>query len=212
MKPNNIETVDLLQKARDGDPVALDELLRLYRPRILKMVNFRIDPRIRSRVDQSDVVQETFMEASKRLPDYLEAPRSPFFLWIRKIAGQKLIDVHRRHLGAQCRNAGQEFSVGQINRPAASSVWLAQHLVDRIGTPSQICVREETTTAIQEAIDSMNPDDREILVMRQFEELSNQEAAQELGIEPAAASKRFVRALQRLQSTVEQLGLTQSLH
>lgn len=205
-----MDAVDLFQKARSGDQDAVDELLRQYRPRILKMVSVRMDPRIRGRVDQSDVVQDAFLEVARRLPEYLDSPGSPLFLWIRKIAGYKLIDVHRRHMGAQARRADQEMSIDRASRPAASSVWLAQYLVDRIDSPSQLVSRKETIAALQEALDSMNPDDREILVLRQFEELSNQEAAQELGIEPAAASKRFVRALRRLQSILEQLGLDPS--
>ncbi len=208
---SDVDVEDLWQKAQGGDPAAVDELLRQYRPRIVKMVTLRIDPRIRGRVDQSDVVQETFLEVTRRLPEYLEQPGSPFFLWIRKIAGHKLIDAHRRHLGAQARRADREMSIDQAHRPAASSVWLAQQLVDGMDTPSRLVAREETMAALREGLDSMNPDDREILVLRQFEELTNQEAAQELGIEPAAASKRFVRALQRLQSILTSLGLDRSL-
>ena len=205
-----LDSVDLLRKAQHGYNIAFEKLLREYRPRILKMVKFRIDPRIRGRVDQSDVVQETFLEVARQLPNF-ETAGPPFFLWLRKIAGNKLIDLHRRHLGAQARNADQEISIDQTNRPAASSVWLAQQLIDRIDTPSQVVSRMETRAALQAAIDSMKPDDREILVLRQFEELSNQEAAQELDIEPAAASKRFIRAIRRLQSILEQVGFDRSV-
>lgn len=207
-----LESAQLLQKVKDGDQNAAEELLRQYRPRISKMVNFRIDPRIRGRVDQSDVVQETYLEVATRLPKYLEAPEAPFFLWIRSIARHKLVDAHRRHLGAQLRSVNQEISIQQANRDASSSIWLAQHLVADIDTPSRMAVRQEKVTALQNALESMSADDREILVLRHFEELSNQEAAEELGIETAAASKRFVRALQRLQVILQNLGMDQSLN
>ena len=199
----------LLRDARTGDQDAIGELLQHYRQRIAKMVAVRMDPKIRSRVDQSDVVQDAYLEVAKRLPEYLEAPRAPFLRWVRKIANHKLIDVHRQHLGAQMRTAEQELSLDRIVRPAASSICLANQLMGRMGTPSQAVVQMENIAALQGALDEMKEEDREILVLRQFEELSNQETADELGIEPAAASKRFTRALQRLKIILEGLGLSE---
>jgi RNA polymerase sigma-70 factor (ECF subfamily) len=128
---------------------------------------------------------------------------------LRQIAGHKIIDVHRRHLGAQARNADLEISLDSGGRPLATSFCLAAQLLGQLTSPSQALIQAETRIALQDAINAMEPLDREILALRHFEELSNVEAAQELGIEPAAASKRFVRALQRLQRTLQDLGLVE---
>lgn len=197
----------LLNRAKTGDESAIGDLLDLHRERLLKMIQTRLNPRIRKRVDASDVMQESYLEAVKRLPEYLNGPQAPFFLWLRQITGYKIIDVHRRHLATQGRNA--DLEVGHVDRgwPKATSVCLATQVIDHLTTPSQILVKQETRAALQEAINGMNPNDREILALRHFEELTNEEAASEMGITPAAASKRFVRALQRLHGILVELDL-----
>jgi RNA polymerase sigma-70 factor (ECF subfamily) len=209
MTADSIDTRNLFERARAGDQEAIGDLLRSHRARLLNMVRTRLNPRIRGRVDESDVVQEAFLEAAQRLPEYLAGPRTPFFLWLRQILGHKIVDAHRRHLGAQVRNAEREISLDTGGRPIATSLCLAAQLLGQLTSPSQAMIRAETRVALQEAINAMEPLDREILALRHFEELSNQEAAQELGIEPAAASKRFVRALQRLQCILQDLGLVE---
>ena len=201
---------ELLQRARDQDLRAVDHLFELHRARLAKMVKTRMNPRIVARVDHSDVLQESYLEAARRLPEYLDAPRAPFYLWLRQIVGHKIIDAHRVHLGAQARNVAAEISITRGRCPAATSENLADLILGRLTSPSQAAVREETRLALQRTINELDPIDREILALRQFEELSNSEAAAELDIEPAAASKRFIRALQRLQQKLSDLQLLES--
>jgi len=143
-------------------------------------------------------VQEAYLDFARRLPEYLAEQKAPFFLWLRGLTGQRLIDLHRRHLGAQMRDAGQEVSLYRGAFPAASSVSLANQLLGRLTSPTQAAVRAEMQLRLQEALNAMDPLDREVLILRHFEELSNGETADVLGIEKSAASKRYVRALARL--------------
>ena len=209
MDPKQDDTELLLKNAQAGDQTALNNLVDLHRGRLAKMVKTRLNPKIKQRVDQSDVIQESLLEAAKRLPEYLAAPRSPFFLWLRQIVGQKIIDVHRRHLGAEARDAKLEISIDRPAVPVATSICLAAQLLGRLTSPSGVAIRRETEHALQDAINELEPLDREILALRQFEELTNVEAAAELNIEPAAASKRFVRALKRLQEILVRLDLVE---
>ena len=144
------------------------------------------------------MLQEAYLDFAKRLPEYLADQKVPFFLWLRGLAGQRLVDLHRTHLGAQMRDAGQEVSLYRGALPAASSVSLANQLLGRLTSPTQAAVRAEMQVRLQEALNAMEPLDREILVLRHFEELSNNETAEVLGIQSAAASKRYMRALVRL--------------
>lgn len=198
---------ELVALAAEGDTRAQDRLFDRYRDRLKKMVRMRLNPRLQGRVDDSDVLQDTYVEAARRLPDYLKGPRAPFFLWLRQITSQRLIDVHRRHLGARARDAGLEISLHRGRLPLASSVSLAAQLLGRLTSPSEAAVRAETRLALQEALNRMDELDREILSLRLYEDMSNQEAAQELGVEEKMASKRYVRALQRLQKLLAELGL-----
>ena len=194
-----------LQSAAEGDRDPVGALLDAYRPRLRRMVGLRLDPRAKGRFDTSDVLQEAFIEASQRLDRYLgEAPdeRMPFFLWVRFLVGQKLLQFHRTHLGALGRAADREVQLTQPSGPEAStysvaSVWLAES-----GTPSQAASAEEEHAKVREALDSMNEIDREVLVLRHFEQLSNVEVARVLDLSPQAASARYVRALTRIQALV----------
>ena len=196
----------LLSQARGGDHTAVSQLMELYRARLRKMVQCRLDPRLQRRVDESDILQDAFLEAAKRLPAYLQTPKAPFFLWLRQIVGHKLTDAYRQHMGADVRSVNREMAFGAHNS-SQTSICFATHLIGKLTTPSQALIRNELRMGLQEALNRMDPGDREILVLRQFEELSNNDAAVELGIEPAAASKRFVRALQRLQKVLIELNL-----
>jgi RNA polymerase sigma-70 factor (ECF subfamily) len=189
----------LLDRARSGDPQALAELFGHYRDRLRRMVRLRLDRRLYGRLDPSDVLQEAYLDFARRFPDYAREPALPFYLWLRSLTGQKLIDLHRHHLGAKMRDAGQEVSLYRGALPQASSVSLANQLLGRLTSPSRAAIRAETQIRVQEALNSMDPLDREVLVLRHFEMLSNDDTAQVLEISKKAASKRYIRALERLQ-------------
>lgn len=205
--PDDIKA--LLDRAAGGDDAAMSELFHVHRERLKKMVRMRLNRQLFGRVDDSDILQDAHLEAARRLPEYLKDPRTPFFLWLRKITSQKLIDVHRRHLGAQGRDARLEVSLHRGRMPMASSISLAAQLLGRLTSPSHAALRAETRLLLQDALGQMDENDREILSMRHYEDLTNREVADELGIEPAAATKRYVRALQRLQHILKELGLVE---
>jgi len=189
---------ELLQRAASGDEVAVNELFARYRDRLRAMVRLRLNRRLQGRVDPSDVLQDAYLEVSRGLADYLRAPTLPFFLWLRHITGQKLIMVHRQHLGAQMRDADKEVSLYRGALPEASSASLANQLLGRLTSVSQAAMRAELQIRVQEALAGMEPLDREVLALRHFEMLTNAETAQVLGIRKSAASNRYVRALERL--------------
>jgi RNA polymerase sigma-70 factor (ECF subfamily) len=162
------------------------------------MVALRLDQRLQGRLDASDVIQEAYLDASARLPEYLRQPAMPFFLWLRFLTGQKLLELHRRHLGARMRDAGREVSLYRGSLPATSSAALAAQLLGHDTRPSEAAIRAERKIRLQEALNRMGPLDREVLALRHFEHLNNSEAAQVLGLAEAAASKRYVRALKKL--------------
>jgi RNA polymerase sigma-70 factor (ECF subfamily) len=192
------EPTELLERAGRGDQDALGQLFSRHRERLRRMVQVRLDRRLRGRIDASDVLQEAFVEVARCLDDYLREPALPFFLWLRMVTGRKLQSLHRHHLGTRMRDAGRELLLHGDALPQASSVALAAQLLGRLTTPSQAAVRAELRLQVQEALDGMDVLDREILALRHFEQLSNSEAARVLDISEQAASNRFVRALKRL--------------
>jgi RNA polymerase sigma-70 factor (ECF subfamily) len=194
------DTSELLQRADGGDAQALGELFARHRDRLWRMVQLRMDRRLQGRLDPSDVLQEAFLELSRCLADYLRNPGMPFFLWLRWLTGKRLQVMHRHHLGTRMRDAGREVSLQRGALPNASSVSLAAQLLGRDTSPSQAAVRAELQLRIQEVLNSMDPLDREVLALRHFEQLSNSETAQVLGLSETAASNRFVRALRRLRA------------
>jgi RNA polymerase sigma-70 factor (ECF subfamily) len=192
------ETALLLARAGKGDSRAVGDLFALHQERLRRMVQVRMDRRLQGRLNPSDVLQEAFLEVSKALADYLRHPAIPFFLWLRMITGRKLHTLHRHHLGTHARDAGREVSLHRGALPHASSESLAAQLLGRFTSPSQAAVRAELQLRVQEALNSMDPLDREVLALRHFEQLNNCEIAQVLQISETAASNRFVRALERL--------------
>jgi RNA polymerase sigma-70 factor (ECF subfamily) len=192
------DTEALLRRAGRGDQQAVGELFARHQHRLRRMVALRLDHRLQGRLDPSDVLQEAYLEFARSLADYLRDPAVPFFLWLRMIAGRRLQALHRHHLGTHMRDAGREVSLHRGALPRASSVSLAAQLLGRYTTPSQAAVRAELQLRVQEALNGMDPIDREVLALRHFEQLSNAETAQVLGLSEAAASNRFVRALKRL--------------
>jgi RNA polymerase sigma-70 factor (ECF subfamily) len=199
------DVADLLDQAAAGDKAALTQLFTRYRKRLKQMVRLRLNRRLQGRLDDSDIVQEAFLEAAKRLPEYLASKPLPFFLWLRHLTGEKLIDAHRRHLGAKMRDAGQEVSLHRGPMPAASSASLAAQLLGRLTSPSQAAIKAETRLRVQEVLNNMDPLDREILSLRHFEQLSNPEVAQTLGLNESTASSRYLRALKRLKDELGRL-------
>jgi RNA polymerase sigma-70 factor (ECF subfamily) len=203
---------DLLRRAAAGDADALAALFLRCRDRLKRMVQLRLDRRLSGRVDPSDVLQEAYLEVHKRFGDYVRTAGPPFFLWLRLVTGQKLTDFHRRHLGAQMRDAAQEVSLYRGALPQASSASLAAGLLGKLTTASRAAVRAEHKLLVQEALNSMDPLDREVLVLRHFEHLSNDEAALVLGVKKATASQRYVRALKRLKEVLSAIpGLRDGL-
>jgi RNA polymerase sigma-70 factor (ECF subfamily) len=197
------DEADLLRRAKAGDQQALAALFACHHDRLRKMVRIRLDRRLSGRIDTSDVLQDAFLDVARRFPEYAAAPTVPFYLWLRSLAGQRLIDLHRHHLGAEMRDAGREVSLHRGAVPSASSASLAQQLLAGLTSPSQAAIRQEMQFRLQEALNSMDAVDREVVVLRHFEELSNVETAEVLGIEPAAASKRYIRALRRLKAILD---------
>ena len=198
MAEESNETTELIRRAAEGETAALEPLLRQYRDRLKRMVALRMVGRLQGRVDESDVVQEAYLEVSRRLEDYLRDCEMPFYLWVRQITGQKLIDIQRKHLGAQMRDVGREVSLHRGAFPAANSVSLAAQLLGHLTSPSQAAIKAETRLRVQEALNSMDDLDREVLSLRHFEQLSNAEIAQILGLSESGATARHVRALRRL--------------
>ena len=198
-------TEDLLLRAKAGDAAALGGLFARYRDRLRRMVRLRLDRRVAGRLDPSDVVQEAYLDVARRFPEYAAAPAVPFYVWLRALTGQRLIDLHRQHLGSKMRDAGQEVSLYRGALPQASSASLAQQLLAGWTSPTQAAVRAEMQLQLQEALNGMDPIDREVVVLRHFEELNNVETAAVLGIEAAAASKRYLRAVRRLKAILDEV-------
>jgi RNA polymerase sigma-70 factor (ECF subfamily) len=169
------------------------------------MVALRLDQRLRGRIDPSDVLQEAFLQAAQDGPRYLDHSEQPVFLWLRWLTGMTLQALHRRHLGVQARNAGREVQFLNRPLPEATSAALAAQLLGRDTRPSVAAVRAERERRLQEALNAMDPLDREVLVLRHFEELSNAEVARELKLQESAASKRYMRALHRLKQALAAL-------
>ncbi|SRR5579871_5052658 len=203
--PDSEDLPDLLDRAAAGDTAAVAELFSRYRKRLKRMVRLRLSRHLQGRLDDSDILQEALLEAAKRLPEYLKDKPLPFFLWLRHLTGEKLIDAHRRHLGAKMRNAAQEVSLHRGAMPAASSASLAAQLLGRLTSPSLAAIKAETRLRVQEVLNGMDPLDREILALRHFEQLNNTEVAATLGINESTASSRYLRALKRLKDEVQNI-------
>jgi RNA polymerase sigma-70 factor, ECF subfamily len=200
MGEKDVDFGNLLERAAAADPAALGELFALHRDRLRRMIQLRLDHRLQGRLDASDVLQETFLEFAEALPTYVSRPETPFYLWLRCITGRKLHALHRQHLGTRMRDAKREVELYRGALPEASSVSLAAQLLGKLTTPSQACLRAELQRQIQEALNELEPLDREVLALRHYEQLSNREIAHVLEISEAAASVRFMRALRRLKA------------
>ena len=192
----------LVERLRGGDPQALGELFSLYRQRLRRMIEFRMDRRIQGRADPSDVLQEAYIDACQRVRHYLEKPQMSIFVWLRQVTVQRLIDLHRRHLDARMRDAKREVLIGRGDLSAVTSASMAAQLVGHLTSPSEKAARAELLDQVENALERMDPIDREVLALRHFEELTNNEIAEVLGITKAGASNRYVRALKRLRGAL----------
>jgi RNA polymerase sigma-70 factor (ECF subfamily) len=198
MAADSSETNRLLRRAAAGDRDSWGALLTRHEGRLRRMIAFRLDQRLQGRLDPSDVLQEVYLEAAQHLDDYVRQPALPFFLWLRGIAGHKLLALHRHHLGTQMRDADREVALYRGTFPATSSAALAAQLLGQATRPSEAAIRAEVKIRLQEALNSMDPLDREVLALRHFEQLSLAEVARVLDIKEKAAGKRYLRALKRL--------------
>lgn len=196
---------ELERRLKEGDQSAFGELFTLHRPRIWQIINFRLSDRIRGRLDPDDVVQDVFLEAEKRLEHYFDGDFPSLFLWLRLVTNQTLSKIHRTHLGTEARDAAREATRSPQKGWGDTSLCLSRCFVAHITSPSQAAVRGELLQEVKQALESMSEMDREVVALRHFEELTNQEVAVELGIQPKAASIRYMRALQRLRSVLERL-------
>lgn len=188
----------LLHQAKQGDQQAVGTLFEHFRVRLKRMVRLRMDRRLKGRVDPSDVLQEAFLEVYQRFAKYAAESSVPLYLWLRLVTGQKLTDIHRFHLGAQMRTAEREISLHHGPMPQASTASLAAHLLGRLTSASDAAIRAETKLRVEEVINGMDPIDREVIALRHFEHMTNEETAQVLGVSGNAASNRYVRAIRRL--------------
>ena len=201
---SELNAEELLTRLKAGDEKALGELYSLHRDRLKQMLEFRMDRRLRGRADASDILQEVYIDAHERMRHYLKKPEMSFYIWLRQLTTQRLIDIHRRHLLAEKRDARQEISIHR-RMAAATSASMAALLVARLASPSQMAMRAELVEQIENALEKMDAVDREVLALRHFEELRNGEVAEVLGLKPAAASNRYVRALSRLRDVLEEM-------
>ena len=186
----------------EGRETALADLFSQYRGKLERMVEYRLDRRLCGRVDAADVLQEAYLEASRRINDYLADPTVSFFVWVTQITRQSLLMVHRRHLG-QKRDAGQDVPLHGRENTYGASLSLAEQLAARWTSPTQAAIREENLAKLRTAIDGMDQTDREILTLRHFKQLSNSEVSEILGLKKTAASNRYVRALKRLKEIMK---------
>ena len=203
MWPTREQTDRLLDDARGNQPGAIDALLGQFREPLRRVVDLRLDPVLARRVDASDIVQDVLIEANQRLIEYLKSPTMPFHLWLRHLAQDRIIDTHRRHRLAQRRSIDREQPIA---RPAwmddESGASLVAQLVDHEKTPASEAIQTELTRRLMTAVGELSEDDRDIILMRHSEQLSNQDVAQQLGLTEAAASMRYLRALRRLRAVL----------
>jgi RNA polymerase sigma-70 factor (ECF subfamily) len=205
LQPDSAQTQSLLQLIRGGDRQAFEQLFARHQAYLHRLVELRMDSRLRPRVDPSDVVQEAYVEALNRLKGYLQRPALPFRLWLRQIAFDRTLKARRQHLGTARRSLEKEVPL-----PEQSSLVLARQFLAPDSTPSQHLDQRELVRRLRQAVAQLPEADREVVMMRHFEGLSNREVACLLGIDPAAASKRHGRAMLRLHRILFEGGLTES--
>ncbi len=198
--PGRDEIVSALTADREE---ALAKYFFSVQDRLKRIVNFRLDYRLSGRVSESDVIQETYVRAAQRIDSFLAKDDMPFFVWLRLEVSQKLHEIHRHHFGAEKRDIRKELNLRHQADTGRTSMALAAHIVAQLTSPSRLMERAEQIAVLEKTLGGMNELDREVIALRHFEELSNIETARILEIEPAAASKRYLRALKRLRGIME---------
>lgn len=188
-----------------GDLEALAEIFSINRARLLRIVRFRMDRRLASRFGPEDVLQEAYIEAAKRVKHFQEKFIGSAFLWMRMMVNQTLVDMHRRHLGAQKRSAGKELNALGMGYAVETSLSLSLSVLGSVSSHSKAVATMQLVQKVKDAIEEMDEMDREVLALRHFEELTNKEVAEALGIEQKAASIRHLRALKRLKDMLSLL-------
>jgi RNA polymerase sigma-70 factor, ECF subfamily len=204
-QPETAEVQNLLGQVRAGDSGAFEQLFARYRTYLHQFVELRLDPKLRARVDSSDVVQEAQLEAVRRLQDYLAQPSMPFRLWLRQITYDRILKMHRLHVETARRSVDRE-----VRLPEGSSLGLAMQALTAGSTPSHQLNRRELANRLRKAVAQLAEPDREVLLLRHFEGLSNQEVGYLLSLDPATVSKRHGRAMLRLHKILFEGGLTES--
>ena len=192
------DTDELLRQTSEGNADARDRLLTRHRDRLRKLVGYHMDRRLAARVDPSDVVQDVLIEAARKLPNYMEERPLPFYPWLRQIAWDRLVELHRQHIQAQKRSVRRE-EPGALALPDESLAELASRLVTSATSPSQRLLRKEVQERVRAALKRLSSKDREVLELRHLEQLSVADTAAVIGITQAAVKTRHLRALQRLQ-------------
>lgn len=202
MWPDREKTDEMLNNARAGETGAVERLLGEFREPLRHVIGLRLDPVLARRVDASDIVQDVLLEANQRLTEYLRTPSMPFHLWLRHLAQDRIIDTHRRHRQAQRRSIDREQSLARPAWSDESSIQLAAQLVDGEQTPATAAIHHELQRRLETAMTELADDDRDIILMRHHEQLSNQDVAAALKLTEAAASMRYLRALRRLREVL----------
>lgn len=197
------ETQELLLRARQGDQQAITDLCSRHRARLQRAVELQLDHRLAARLDPADVVQETYLEAARRLPEFFARGELPFYLWLRWLAREQVLLHQRRHLGTEKRALGREERL-----PIDSSAQFVRGILGKGPTPSRAAAAAELAERLHQALGQLDESEREIILWRHFEQLTNGEVAELLGIAPAAASKRHLRAVARLRGLLLGLGLS----
>jgi RNA polymerase sigma-70 factor (ECF subfamily) len=199
MTPLEPDTEGLLEQAAGGDPSASQELLARHRQRLRQMVGVRLDRRLAARLDPSDVVQEVLLEAHQKLGEYLRERPLPFYPWLRQLAWDHLVALHRRHVRAGKRSVSREEASG-LPLPDESALDLACRLLARQSSPSRQAVRAELCGRVQAALTELGERDREVLVLRHLEQLAIREIAAVLNLSEGAVKVRHLRAMERLRT------------
>jgi RNA polymerase sigma-70 factor, ECF subfamily len=198
-----VETPELVNRVMKGDTAALSTLFAIHRPRLWRMINFRLDSRLTGRLDADDILQEAWMRAVDRIDSFIYDASRSTLIWFRMIVTQTMVDLHRRHLGAEKRSAAKEISIHGGWSADSTSFSLARHLLGHLSSPSAALMRAELSKQLETALQTMSEIDREVLALRHFEELTNSETAMVLEMSEQAASARYVRALARLRHVLE---------
>lgn len=205
MTSRDAKCEELLERAQQGDRAAIDDLFALHRKRIRQMVAVRMDHRLVARCDPSDVVQEALVDASKRLPQYLRERPLPFYPWLRQIAWERLVDLHRRHLYSYKRRVTREQEWA-LPLPGKSALDLARQLAARDTGALERMLRKELRERVQTALEALSAADREVLVLKHLEHLRLDEIAAILQVSPAAVQSRYRRAVERLHRQLRELA------